>query len=349
MKATRAFFAERKFCEVIPPILNNAIPNEPNLYPFTTSWVTNDAEETRYLPTSPERSLKIALSAGLGDCYAIGHCFRNLEGSGSLHSPEFLMLEWYRVNSSYQEIMKEIQEYIAFVNKQLLPFGAKSLEESLSVDQPSLRPCPQCSRICEAGGGTAILRQAKDDGAVTKQSHQTLELTKYPWQTFSLRERFEKLLGTSYERLVTDDKVLERVAKQRGYTVENASWRQIFDQILVNEIESNLPKDPVFLIDFPSRISPLCKKKSDAPHIAERFELYIGGVEIANGNNEKTNVSEIRTVFEKETGEGKSPLDIQFLEALQKMDDSGNSYAGVGLGLDRLLMVMMRNEEIAPF
>jgi hypothetical protein len=154
MKATRAFFAERKFCEVIPPILNIAIPNEPNLYPFATSWVTNDAEETRYLPTSPERSLKIALSAGLGDCYAIGHCFRNLEGSGSLHSPEFRMLEWYRVNSSYQEIMKEIQEYIAFVNKQLLPFGAKSLEESLSVDQPSLRPCPQCSRICEAGGET---------------------------------------------------------------------------------------------------------------------------------------------------------------------------------------------------
>ena len=220
MKETRAFFTKRKFCEVIPPILNNAIPNEPNLYPFLTSWNRNGAEETRYLPTSPERALKIALSAGLGDCYAIGHCFRNLEGAGAFHSPEFLMLEWYRVNGSYQEIMKEIQEYIAFVNSQLLRFRAKSLEESLSVDQASLRPCPQCSRICEAGGGTAILRQAprenrdrQDDKAVTKQSHQILELKKYPWQTCSLRERFEKLSGTSYERLVTDDKVLEGVAK----------------------------------------------------------------------------------------------------------------------------------------
>lgn len=309
MKATRAFFTERKFCEVIPPVLNNAIPNEPNLYPFLTSWNRNGVEETRYLPTSPERALKIALSAGLGDCYAIGHCFRNLEGAGALHSPEFLMLEWYRVQSSYQKIMKEVEEYILYVSHGL---SATYVHAS----------------SCHA---------------------ELVEASRKGWVIISLEERFEKLSGTSYERLVTDDKVLKGVAKQRGYTVENASWRQIFDQILVNEIESHLPEDPVFLIDFPSRISPLCKKKSHAPHIAERFELYIGGVEIANGNNENTNVSEIRTVFEKETGEGKSPLDIQFLEALQKMNYSGNCYAGVGLGLDRLLMVMMGVQEIAAF
>lgn len=296
MKATRAFFAKRSFCEVIPPILNNAIPNEPNLYPFLTSWNRNGTVETRYLPTSPERSLKIALSAGLGDCYAIGHCFRNLEGSGSLHSPEFLMLEWYRVNSTYGEIMQDVQNYIKFVSERL---------SSSSV------------------------------------------ATNKPWTVVSLQERLEAILHMSYEQLITNDKALIGAAKQRGYDVKNATWRQIFDQILVNEIESNLPKDPVFLIDFPSRISPLCKKKPDAPYIAERFELYIGGVEIANGNNENTNVSEIRGVFEKETGEGRSPLDIQFLDALQRMHDSGNTFAGVGLGLDRLLMVVMGEEEIA--
>jgi len=117
----------------------------------------------------------------------------------------------------------------------------------------------------------------------------------------------------------------------------------------VNEIESQLPKKPVFLVDFPSRISPLCKKKADAPHIAERFELYMGGVEIANGNNENTDVSEIREVFEKETGKGRSPLDTQFLDALQRMHDTDNTFSGVGLGIDRLLMVMMEEDKIARF
>lgn len=299
MKATRAFFAERKFTEITPTILNDAVPNEPNISPFVTSWDRGSSEkEVKYLPISPERSLKIALGMGLGDCYAIGHSFRNLEGSGSLHLPEFLMLEWYRVQSTYQKIMNELKEYVAFV--------------SIKLSLP-------------------VISQKND------------------WRIISLKERLEEVLGTSYEKLLTDDQTLFDVAKKLGYTIENASWRQIFDQIMVNEIESKLPKDPVFLVDFPSRISTLCKTKIDEQYIAERFELYIQGVEIANGNNENTNVSEIRKVFENETGEGRSPLDIQFLDALQRMHDTGNTFAGVGLGLERLLMVMMGEEKIATF
>lgn len=330
MKATRAFFAERKFTEITPSILNDAVPNEPNIHPFVTPWTKGLKKEIKYLPTSPERSLKIALGMGLGDCYAIGHSFRNLEGSGSLHSPEFLMLEWYRVQSSYQEIMKEVEEYIMFIDDHLFPLV-------------------QTRRLRSSLRGTAVFRQAQDDKAVTKQSHQVREFAKYPLIIISLKSRFEEVLGMSYEKLLTNEQTLFSAAKKLGYAVENASWRQIFDQIFVNEIESKLPKDPVFLVDFPSRVSPLCKKNTDAPHIAERFELYIHGVEIANGNNENTNVAEIREMFEKETGERRSPLDTQFLDALQRMHDSENNYAGVGLGLDRLLMVMMGEEKIATF
>ncbi len=355
MKATRAFFAERGFTEVTPPILNDAIPNEPNLYPFTTTWKRNETLDNYYLPTSPERSLKIALGKGLGDCYAIGHCFRNLEGSGSLHSPEFLMLEWYRVQSSYQEIMKEIEEYIAYVSKQLNPIVEQYLNESHCKDQPSLHsirsPARRDPHICTPTvSATASGQSHMEYPLASKGCFDRLSMTgtsRKRWNIFSLKERFEEVLGVSYEKLLTDDQTLFDKAKQRGYTVENASWRQIFDQILVNEIEAHLPKDPVFLVDFPSRISPLCKKKVDEPHIAERFELYIDGVEIANGNNENTNVSEIRKVFEEEVGYGRSPLDTQFLDALQAMHNSGNEFAGVGLGLDRLLMVLIGEKEIA--
>lgn len=307
MRATRAFFSRYKFHEVISPVLNEAIPNESNLYPFVTRWRRNGTTNNFYLSTSPERSLKIALGHGLGNCFSIGHCFRNLEGSGSLHSPEFLMLEWYRINSSYTEIMKEVKEYIAYVSRRL----------SAIYDLSKVR------------------------------HHQVVGSSKKDWVTISLRELFSETLEVSYEKLLTDDQTLFDKAKQRGYTVENASWREVFDQILVNEIETHLPKGPAFLIDFPSRISPLCKKKDDEPYLAERFELYLDGVEIANGNNENTNVGEIQKVFEKETGKGRSPLDVQFLNALHAMHDSGIQFAGVGLGLDRLLMVMMGEGKIA--
>lgn len=343
MKATRAFFAKRNFCEVIPPVLNDAVPNEPGLHPFVTQWIKGAVVRDFYLPTSPERSLKMALSQGLGNCFSIGHCFRNLEGSGSLHSPEFLMLEWYKVHSTYQDIMKEVQEYIEFVSKQLNPIVERYLNESHRKDQPSLHsirsPAERDPRIC-----TPTI-----SATASGQSHQVGEFAINQWKIFSIKERFENVTGIRYENLLTEDQILVNVAKKLNYTIENASWREIFDQVFVNEIEAGLPNEPVFLVDFPSRISPLCKKKSDAPHIAERFELYIGGVEIANGNNENTNVTEIREVFEKEIDAGKSPLDTQFLDALHKMDTSGRSFAGVGLGLDRLMMLMMGEENISTF
>lgn len=289
LKATRAFFSDRKFSEVIPSVLSNAIPNEPNIYPFATSWHKNAATEIKYLSTSPERSLKTALGLGVGNCYAVGHSFRNLEDVSPLHSPEFLMLEWYRENSTYHKIMDDVKEYVTSVSREI--------GHPLFSSQNS-------------------------------------------WKTISLKEQYEKILDVSYEKLLTDDEVMFTSAKTLGYGVTDCTWRQIFDQVLVNEVEANLPSDPVFLVDFPSRISPLCKKQSDAPHIVERFELYIGGVEIANGNDENTDAAEIREVFEKETGEGRSPVDTQFLNVLKVMNDSGNRFAGVGLGLDRLLMVL---------
>ncbi len=298
LRTTRAFFSDRGFCEVVSSVLNNAIPNEPNIHPFVTSWNRNSVTESKYLSASPERSLKSALGLGVGNCYAIGHSFRNLEDVGSFHSPEFLMLEWYREHSTYHEIMDDVKEYVTSVSK--------------AVDHP-------------------------------------LSSSQNSWKTISLKEQYENVLDISYETLLTDDEVIFTSANKLGYEIRNCTWRQIFDQVLVNEVESKLPNDPVFLVDFPSRISPLCKKKTDVPYVAERFELYIHKVEIANGNNENTDVAEIRTEFERETDEGESPLDIQFLDALRAMNDSGNQFAGVGLGLERLLMVLVGESKLTKW
>src|SRR5258708_367510 len=96
IKSIRSFFEEQYFHEVIIPILYSSLPLEPTLYSFSTTWKTNEGDRELYLCTSPESALKKMLAVGIGNCFAIGKSFRNLESSGPRHNPEFLMLEWYR-------------------------------------------------------------------------------------------------------------------------------------------------------------------------------------------------------------------------------------------------------------
>ena len=107
--------------------------------------------------------------------------------------------------------------------------------------------------------------------------------------------------------------------------------REVFDQIFVNKIERKFPKEPFFLVDFPySLFSPLCKAQKEKPYLAERFELYINGMEIGNGNTENTDADSVRKALKK-------PIDEMFMSALKTMRKK--TYAGMGLGIDRLAML----------
>lgn len=263
IKDIRSFFYERDFHEVIPNILNDAVPLEPNLHPFSTIWKKSNEVKTFYLPMSPERGIKKMLARGIGSCFAISKSFRNLEGSSSLHNPEFLMLEWYRENAVYTDIMDDVEKLFAY-----------------------LRP----------------------------------DLFNKKWPVFSLKELFKKYLGLELEKAINDP-----------------TWVQNYDQLFVNKIESKLPKEPLFLVDFPTRLSPLCKPQKNNPIFAERFECYIKGIEIGNGNTENTDVKSVRKVFESQQALTNLPIDEDFLKYLKIMDKK--SYAGVGIGIDRLAMI----------
>lgn len=297
IRAVRQFFYHRKFHEVIPQILNTALPLEPNLIPFETTWKTRTGDKKLYLPLSPERSIKRMLAHGIGNCFAFGKSFRNLEQEGTQHLPEFIMLEWYRKNTNYLDIMKEAEHLILFINDYLI----QSTEEK------------------------NILYHGKKVDIHTE------------WKTYSLDDLFKTRTQVSLSTLITDEELFFSFAKKRGYIVEGATWSELFDQMYVNEIESELPKEPLFLIDFPARVSPLCKQKKENPLFAERFELFITGVEIANGNTENTNCEYVRKTFEKEHERTRMPIDEEFLHSLEKMN--GETYAGIGLGVDRLTML----------
>lgn len=304
IRAAREFFYDIDFHEVIPQILNTALPLEANLYPFETTWKTRTGDRKLYLPLSPERSIKRMLAYGMGNCFALAKSFRNLEQEGSQHLPEFLMLEWYRKQANHHDIMRDTEQLLTFIHDYLKnSLGISSIQHH----------------------GKKIELGAK-------------------WKTYSLTELFKTYSGIDLASVIEDDELFFATAQKRGYIVEGATWSELYDQIFVNEIECKLPSEPVFIIDFPSRVSPLCAQRKDDPRFAERFEFYINGVEIGNGNTENTDMNYVRKTFETEHQKTGLPMDEVFLKALDKMH--GTTYAGIGMGIDRLTMLFSNEETI---
>lgn len=296
IKTIRDFFYAQNFHEAIIPILNMSLPLEPNVYAFVTTWQTHHETKNYYLSTSPESALKKMMAAGIGNCFAFSKSFRNLEDSGKQHSPEFLMLEWYRENADYHQIMKDVHKLILYINK----------------------------------GKNHFYYQGK-----------IIQL-KNEWPVLSMTYLFKKFADLDLRELIEDEK-MKNAALAKGYKIENATWEQLFSQIFLNEIEPNLGFDPCFIIDFPARISLLCKTKKEDTRFAERFEVYLANMEIGNGNTENTDAKNVKDKFIKEkqyrrkTGITSPSIDEKFLEALRIMKNK--SYAGVGLGIDRLVML----------
>ncbi len=132
LKITRQYFWNLNFTEVEIPYLNPNIPNEPNIYPFSTIW-THTGDKF-YLPTSPEMALKKHLSTHKTNCFAVSHCFRDLESAGPHHTPEFLMLEWYEIGQTYLELMDSVKKYISqFID---IKFTHLNLPQNLPDNEP---------------------------------------------------------------------------------------------------------------------------------------------------------------------------------------------------------------------
>lgn len=306
IKSIREFFYQKEFHEVAIPVLNTSLPLEQNIYPFKTTWTNIKGNKDFYLSTSPEAYLKKMIVKGMRNCFGIGHSFRNMEGAGPLHNPEFLMLEWYRENSTYEDIMRDTRDLILSIHKAIYK-----------------------STSC-------------------KERRDWINFNA-EWKVLSMVDLFKKYAKLDLEEIIDDKKIIITVQK-KGYKVRNATWEQIYNQIFLNEIEPHLPKEPFFLIEYPAKISPLCAKRKDKPYLAERFELYINGIEIANGNTENTDYKSVHREFKiesemrKKAGLISPPIDMEFINALKKMQ--GKSYAGIGMGIDRLTVVLGEIDDI---
>ncbi len=145
-----------------------------------------------------------------------------------------------------------------------------------------------------------------------------------PWERITLEEAFERYASVPL-----------RYAIDKG----------IFEEVLVNEIEKRLTERPVFLKDWPVEMAALSKLRGD---IAERFELYIAGIEIANGYTELIDLGEIKKRVKEENekrcffGKEKYPISDEFFRNFEKLPDC----AGIALGIDRLIMIFSNTDDI---
>jgi elongation factor P--beta-lysine ligase len=303
IRAIRQFLEAQGFSEVITPFLSAGAPLEPTIYPFVTAWSGVTPARTLYLPISPEREMKVLLAASAGGepIYTIGHCFRNLEGAGATHHPEFLMLEWYRLDANYLAIIADTKALIDFCAAQV--------------------------------------------AAVTGQPQRH-----FSWQTLSVEQLWQTKFGVSIET-VQEIAALKKLARQFGYD-DQGNWEQIYNQLFLNEIESQLPMTPTILLDFPACLSPLCAVKAKQPWLAQRFEVYLDGLEIGNGNSEQLDAECVRQRFQAEQtwrqqqGQSPQPVDEEMLAAIAALAQTGHQYAGMGLGVDRLVMVLADMKDI---
>jgi lysyl-tRNA synthetase class 2 len=302
IRALRTWFEEQGFSEVETGILQISPGNETHLHaPRTELGSTDGTRQTRYLRTSPEFACKKLLAAGETSIFEFARVFRDRE-RGDLHLPEFTMLEWYRANSGYDAVMADSVVVIAHA-AQATGIGHFSFRGRL-VD-PFAEP-----------------------------------------ELLTVAAAFDRFAGIDLLASVIDGEgnraALASAAHDKVRIGDDDNWSDIFSKILVEHVEPRLGQGRLtVLYEYPAPEAALARLKPSDPRVAERFEVYACGVELANGFGELNDADEQRRRFslamdEKARRYGERyPLDEEFLAAVAGIPEA----SGVALGFDRLVML----------
>jgi len=292
IQAIRGFFVEQQFIEIDSPSIIRLPGQEPYLDPMVVDVINEkNISHTYFLHTSPEYVMKKVLGAGFEKIFSLGHVFRNKESFGEIHNPEFTMLEWYRKEKTFVDIMDDCENLLLYILKNVneLNFSFKKI----------------------------------------RRVH--------------MRDLFLERLQINLDEYLTI-KGMQQLCKKFGYTYSEAdAFEDLFFKVFLNEIENKLSDEPIIIHHYPVQMAALAKVDTTDPKYAERFELYINEIEIANAFSELCDSNEQKKRFEEEQIKRKSlnkevfEIDAVLLEALDQI----TSAAGIALGVDRLVQILL--------
>ena len=265
------------------------------------------AQDGRYLVTSPEYHMKRLVAGGLPRIVQFCRCFR-AEEDGPHHQPEFTMIEWYRAGGSLDDLMGDCER--------LVEAAARAAGKAGDVEVPASR-----------GGGVNANCAIRP-----------------PFERTSVRALFREHAGLELRGDESQAEMRALAGKAGCRVVPEAAWDDVFYQIFLDRIEPHLGlARPIFVLDWPSPLAALARPKPGDPLTVERFELYAGGLELANAFGELTDPEEQRRRFEEESetrrlrGKAVYPIDEKLLAALAHLPPT----CGIALGFDRLMMLVL--------
>lgn len=314
--AVRAFFAGAGLVEVDTPALQISPGLEPHLMAFATDIddPLSGASHRLFLHTSPEFAMKKLLVAGMPAIYQLSHVFRNAE-RGPLHHPEFTMLEWYRGRGTTADLMADCEGLLRAVAQAVAPGERR---------------------------GFAWRDRRADPFA--------------DWERLTVADAFARetgidILATARDPHAPDIADLAPEARRIGVRVaEGDRWDDLFFRIFLERIEPTLGVGrPTLLTGYPISMAALARPDPNDPRLADRFELYVAGLELANAFGELTDAVEQRRRFEADMDLKQAlygiryPIDEGFLAALEHGLPAS---AGIALGIDRLVMLAVGADHI---
>lgn len=310
VRSMRRFLEERGFMEVETPMLH-AIAGGAAARPFTTHH--NALDMDLFLRIAPELHLKRLLVGGYERVFEIGRNFRN-EGLSPRHNPEFTMLEAYWAHARMDDWVEATEELVAAL-------------------------------VAEHGGRLA---GGDEDGEAPERApHELLRGERRldcsrPFRRATYGELLAEHAGVD----VHDEAAVRAAASERGLPSEGRSLGKLVDDLFGECVEPHL-QAPTFVTDFPIELSPLAKARPEDGRVAERFELYIDGIEVANAfselNDPQVQLERFQAQVASRDPELPAEVDHDYVNALAYGMPPA---AGIGIGIDRLIMMLTGAETI---